>query len=113
MEKIDTLNFNKNYNNKFCCNVFTTLRPCKPSRKPGDILGVKLKLDNGTILREKVQIKHKMTAKLKDIPECVFAVDTGMSKSLSIKLIQELYEPYGVDVFAIDFDILVLTHYYD
>ena len=107
---METLSFLKNYNNKFCCDVFTTIRPHKPSRKVGDLVTLKLKLPSGTMISENGKIRHVSTMLLKDIPECVLATDTGMGRTLAMQLFRDIYSKYGIDADNTRFDIIVLTH---
>jgi hypothetical protein len=109
---METFKFKKNYNNKLCCGVFTTIRPHKPSRKPGDIVGIEL-LEERNEYKGKAKIRHIATARLKDIPEQTFAVDCGMDKKLSMELFRDIYKPYGLDADTMMFDIIVLTHHFE
>lgn len=109
---METFRFKKNYNSKLCCGVFTTIRPHKPSRKAGDIVGIEL-LEKGNEYKGKARIRHIATARLKEIPEHTFATDCGMDKRLSMELFRDIYEPYGLDVDTMEFDIIVLTHHFE
>jgi hypothetical protein len=47
---------------------------------------------------------------LKDIPECIFAVDMGMSKEMAIKEIQRIYSQFKIH--EIKFDIITMRHHF-
>lgn len=107
---METLSFLKNYNNKFCCDVFTTIRPHRVSRKVGDVVQLKLKLDSGTVVGENAEIKHLATMLLKDIPEYTLATDVGVCKKFAIQMFRDIYTKYGIDVDKTMFDIILLKH---
>lgn len=102
------LSFSKNWNNKLCCDIFTTIRYKSPL-KIGDIVSVTTKLEKSSV-KSFAQVVSKESFLLKDIPEAVFAFDMGLSKALGIKEIERIYSQYNIH--NIQFDILCLKHYY-
>ena len=102
------LKFSKNWNQKLCCDVFTTIRYKSPC-KIGDIVSVKTKTSKSEIISY-AQILNVESFFLKDIPECVFAFDMGMSKDSGIKEIAKIYSQYNIH--EIKFDIITMRHHF-
>ena len=102
------ISFSKNWNQKLCCDVFTTIRYKSPCKK-GDIVSVSTKTESH-VVNSFAEVLNVESYLLKDIPECVFAFDMGMSKELATKEIKKIYFQYNIH--EIKFDIIVMRHHY-
>lgn len=102
------ISFSKNWNNKLCCDVFTTIRYRSPL-KIGDIVSVTTQLEN-SVVNSFAEVVSKESFLLKDIPEAVFAFDMGLCKALGIKEIERIYSQYNIH--EIKFDILCFKHHF-
>ena len=84
------LSFTKNWNNKFNCPVFTTIRPVNPIYKEGDFCNIIIA--GNTLLKAKI-IYVLDTPRLADLPAAILCIDTGtFSKKEAIELFSRIYD---------------------
>ena len=102
------ISFSKNWNQKLCCDVFTTIRYKSPLKR-GDIVSVSTTTATH-VVKSFAEVLNVESYLLKDIPECVFAFDMGLSKELGIQEIKRIYSQ--LNIHEIKFDIIVMRHHY-
>ena len=91
---METINFSYNWNNKLNCRCFTTLRASIKNKYVGDTIGITLK--NEQIAKGKIIAIYEVM--MFDLKEVTCRLDTGYSRSETIKIIQKMYNlPEGVN----------------
>lgn len=87
MEKLPTLRFSHNWNNKLCCEYFTTIRLQNASRTPGIQLDVFLKDKSiGTAV-----IVTKVKLRMSAITDMMAFLDTGYNRDETRKILRKMY----------------------
>ena len=87
-----TIKLSKNWNQKLCCDVFILIRPSALNVKAGDTVLVETKLERSIIEEQFNVVASEYYAKLKDIPDSIFYVDTGLSRFESTRLYKQVYK---------------------
>ena len=108
---METIRFNKNWNQKLCCDNYTTIRLHSNKFYVGNILETVCKTDNSEI-KEMAKVVYVRSYRLNDIPEEVFWTDCGMSKEHAIQMIEKMYLKYNIHIHSAKWDVMVLQHYY-
>ncbi len=111
---MSTLRFSKNWNNKLDCDCFTTIRQPNPYYKIGNVLYPVLELANQKqIGYRSATIIYTKDYLLKDIPEHICQLDTGLPKHKFDQLMMNFYKnktvhgrPWNVDTDPLTFIIL-------
>ncbi len=100
--------FSRPWNNKVCCDLFTTIRPHDAQKyQVGTQLTMEVKLKTG-VYDQPVKIRRVYTHKLCDIHEVIFITDMGMGKNLAIEEIKKIYPRIDCDTAL--FDVIVLEY---
>lgn len=87
-----TIKLSKNWNQKLCCDVFILIRPSSLDVKISDTVLVETKLEKSVIEEQFTVVASEYFKNLKDIPDSIFYVDTGLSKFESTRLYQQVYK---------------------
>lgn len=100
------IRFSKNWNEKLCCSVFSTIRLSSDDFQVLREYEVSVQMSTGEVAAQCVLL-HKSTMLLKDIQDEIFWTDMGMSKKKGIEELRKIYAPLGINVDEREFDILV------
>lgn len=87
-----TIKLSKNWNQKLCCDVFLVIRPSSLDIKAGETILVETKLQRSIVEEQFKVVASEYYKTLKDIPDSIFYVDTGLSKFESTRLYQQVYK---------------------
>lgn len=87
-----TIRLSKNWNQKLCCDVFILIRPSSLDVKISDTVLVETKLERSVIEEQFKVVSAEYFKNLKDIPDSIFYVDTGLSRFESTRLYQQVYK---------------------
>lgn len=112
---MDTLKFNKNWNQKMCCDFYTTIRIHSEKFQIGKIMETicKIKEKGREVeIKEKAKVVQIKSYRLNDIPDEIFWVDCGMGKRNAIDMIEKMYSKYNIHVHSVKWDVVVLQHIY-
>ena len=112
---MDIIKFNKNWNQKLCCDNYTTIRLHSNKFFVGNVLETvcKIKDENrNTEIREKAKVVFVKSYRLNEIPEEVFWTDCGLSKQHAIEMIEKMYSKYDIHIHSAKWDVVVLQHVY-
>ena len=96
------LKFSHNWNNKLSCKYFSTIRLFSQKFQVGSFYAMDYK---GS--RREVECVYKQPIKLKDIPDCIFFLDTGYDKDTSINIFRTMYKNSKINVDTATFCIYV------
>ncbi len=81
------LNFSTNWNNKLCCNKFTTIRLSKTKYKKGKYYEVFLGNERIGVVKVLQVLRFQAT----QLPRVTANIDTGYTKEQTLKIIQTMY----------------------
>lgn len=113
---METVKFNKNWNEKLCCDHFTTIRLHSPKFHVGNILKTVCRMtrpDKKVVeIEDMAMVVYVKEYRLNDIPEEVFWTDCGMCKRSAIDMIEKMYMRYNINIHTAKWDVVVLKHYY-
>lgn len=109
---MEEIKFNKNWNQKLCCDCFTTIRLHSKKFFEGNILETVCKTENSEI-RDRVKVMYVKSYRLNDIPEEIFWTDCGMGKRDAIDMIEKMYSKYDIHIHSAKWDVVVLKHWYE
>lgn len=98
---LKTLKFQKNYNNKLNCDVFTTLR----KKGCGIHRGNKVAIVLNDKVYKWVEIIDVVEINYQDIPPILLAIDTGITDSS----VHALFERFGVIDHSRDTEVAIIT----
>ena len=110
---MQTIKFNRNWNGKLACDIFTTIRIHSPYKyKVGEIYKQETHIRKDCEASSLVQCLHISTYNLEDIPNPIFYTDCGMNKVDAIKMMETMYSKYNINIHKEKWDMVVLKHYF-
>ena len=99
-----TIKFSQNWNDKLLLNKFSTIRPfSNTSPAIGEIVEVEFKEK-----KHKCEVLHLTVSPLNNIPEYLFYLDTGYSKTDSIKMFENMFKNKDFDIYKVNWCIMVI-----
>jgi hypothetical protein len=104
IDKINKINFSKNWNNKLFADLFTTIRKHNEYYKEGQ--------DYMIFLEGKPYysacLQNKFTASLTAIPKTIIMIDTGYTYDKALEIFRRMHKKKTIqDVLNMTFDLLV------